>query len=858
MDIADIITGIITSKDDIKTSLQNKGQTVSSSDTLNSLAKKINNLSYSNKKGGCNRVVVIDYDGVILLDEYYVSGDIINLSPAKALIYHKSLAFDYWVSNVNISAGANSDLVSTLTVPEYNDVIIAPVYHTVSGKTEFDVTVNANSQVIINGTGTFDWGDGTTDSNSSHIYTTDGNYTILFDGSFTSTPYINNFCTEIRFANTITAIDNGFILNNSNLERLSLPPGLVTLNSSTDLGGMTANKLKNIIFPKTVTALGNSAFRYLGNNSSYAEKYALLPYGLTDIGTYIGADINNTLYCPIPQTITNSTYTTSIAYFKDTVLSSKINMPVASFTVNNSFLKEYAFNKADTSHIIFTNNVPELEDYCFYTATVEIYDFTLQNNVPVLGSNVFPASGDYVIRVNADIYSNWQQTLQGYYAQTRLQAIHVERNLYDNFLDIQRNKESIIGALKTKTYENIDSIKLSECSDIIDNIDYRLISTKYYNNPNYYSGQGINRYGPMFENFATDLVSAINNSTDWEIYIRTRFPSSVANVLVKNTQNVFIFMLGDFGWEPPNRHRFNIYNADGELCHLDGSTYLIFPYLGDTEYECKIIFKDSYLKLMRRVSGETNWVCLVNKYSNSNIYIGNTTDVTWGESGNSQSFYLNTSYIKVNNQILWGIKSANNNGLCYMTDVTPITYNITQTGGTLSNNSYTGSSGAYLTLSYLQTYDYDRWQFEFSYKYVNNGQKWNCIIGQYSIDNSGYTLNVMDGYFAINALNNSNSWIFADANTDLYPVENTTYYIRCGYENNTYFFDYKLNPDDTYTRQWTYSSNEHNYQNDSNICIMGSNIYSYSRYNPGTMDMNTFKFYGNGQLLWYKDNITIS
>ena len=165
------------------------------------------------KHDGKYCIKVIDYDGTILKEDWLNTGDVFTLpnSPTN----HERLTFQEWSSPVEITN-------NTITVGN-SDITIGAVYKTASGLTEFDIelTKATGLDVVCNMEGNKDWGDGTTDSATTHTYTNYGRYMITCDGtslptgtssssgmfSSSSTEY-NNYYIEVRLSELITSISD--------------------------------------------------------------------------------------------------------------------------------------------------------------------------------------------------------------------------------------------------------------------------------------------------------------------------------------------------------------------------------------------------------------------------------------------------------------------------------------------------------------------------------------------------------------------------------------------------------------------------------------------------------------------------
>ena len=115
-----------------------------------------------------------DYDGTLL--HSYTKSDFLALSAMPENPTHTGLVAQGW----------NWDLADAKThVTDYDELDIGQVYTTASGLSEFDIELNAITglSVTLNMNGTKNWGDGTTDTNTSHTYANAGKYTISCDGT---------------------------------------------------------------------------------------------------------------------------------------------------------------------------------------------------------------------------------------------------------------------------------------------------------------------------------------------------------------------------------------------------------------------------------------------------------------------------------------------------------------------------------------------------------------------------------------------------------------------------------------------------------------------------------------------------
>ena len=228
------------------------------------------NVSDIDQKTGKYTVKVIDYDGVVLLETKGNTGDVIGL-PASPI--HDRLIFQEWSASVAVTN-------NSVTI-EDSDIIVGAVYKTKSGKSEFDITLTkvTGLSVTLNMDGTKDWGDGTSDTATTHTYTAYGDYTIMCDGTTTNNYLFgqrdstNYYCISARFAN-ITSIATQAFCNCESLTT-TMPNTVTSIGSSTF---SSAYSLKYIILPSSITTVGISAFY-----GCYSLMNIIIPNGITRI-----------------------------------------------------------------------------------------------------------------------------------------------------------------------------------------------------------------------------------------------------------------------------------------------------------------------------------------------------------------------------------------------------------------------------------------------------------------------------------------------------------------------------------------------------------------------------------------------
>lgn len=114
--------------------------------------------------------------------------------------------------------------------------MVGATYTTASGQNEFDITVTKATglTVTFNGSGVKDWGDGTSDSETSHTYTAYGNYMIKWAGSSVPQNVFGSgdiyLLTFARLAG-ITSISNYAFYGCYSLTSITIPDGVTSIGS---------------------------------------------------------------------------------------------------------------------------------------------------------------------------------------------------------------------------------------------------------------------------------------------------------------------------------------------------------------------------------------------------------------------------------------------------------------------------------------------------------------------------------------------------------------------------------------------------------------------------------------------------
>lgn len=315
-------------------------------------------------------VMVIDYDGTVLKQDYLNTGDVFTMPTPPT---HKGLIFQEWSAPLQV--------INNAVTIGIDDCIIGAVYTTASGKNEFDITLNSITglSVTLKMNGTKNWGDGTSDTLTTHTYASAGDYTITCDGSTMTTGSTsglfgqasgayNYTVTAVRLANITSTSSTYVFAYMRSLKTITIPKGY-----SGSLGawfyGCCA---KYVILPTTVsTNIGGSIFR-----GATRLKIAVIPYGVISASTSFRGSYS-LLYGIMPSTKTGATGT----YFLTGCYG--IQKRIVSYV---SDLGSYFLNNSvGVEKVVCMNNVTTIGELAFSgCASLMEVDFTHNTSVPTL------------------------------------------------------------------------------------------------------------------------------------------------------------------------------------------------------------------------------------------------------------------------------------------------------------------------------------------------------------------------------------------------------------------------------------------------------------------------------------------
>ena len=241
----------------------------------------------------------LDYDGTVLYS--YSMDDFVVLTEFPELPTQEGLTCQGW----NWEIGAAQSYVV-----KYGKLDIGATYITDDGKTRLYITITAEgrmavplyiSQTVANGV-TIDWGDGsdtetisgTGNRNTTHTYTSIGDYVITLDvadgctlgfgagsdsycvlGS-TFLKVYPNMLQRVEVGAGVTSIGRSAFNSCNSLASIVIPDGVTSIGVS---AFSSCYSLASIVIPDGVTSIGGSAF-----NSCYSLASIVIPDGVTSIG----------------------------------------------------------------------------------------------------------------------------------------------------------------------------------------------------------------------------------------------------------------------------------------------------------------------------------------------------------------------------------------------------------------------------------------------------------------------------------------------------------------------------------------------------------------------------------------------
>lgn len=450
MSITSEINRINTNIANAYTSISNKGGTLPETQNSANLADAIDSISTGGGGStGEKNVKFYDYDGSLVTA--YAKDEFLELTQMPANPSHSGLVAQGWNWSLQ-------DAKDYLLTSEVNDRLdIGQMYTTASGLSEFDIALTSSTglNVTLNLDGTKNWGDGTSDTETTHTYADYGKYTITCNGTTMTTSSssglfgqsssaINYYIKNIRLAN-ITSLSYTAFQACRSLKNITLP---ISLTSIDGFAFYVSYALLCVIVPKNVTSMANAVFYECQSLACVS-----LPNGLTGI-------LDNTFQncCSLRGiTIPNSVTTLGANSFnacrslKYAVISNSITTFGGSVFYNCYSLHTAIFNYSDSNtvnigkqafseniallNVIMPGNVAmnadQIFDNCYSLHEIKIpkattsigqnnlryctscikYDFTSLTQIPSLYSSAFTEINPIAkIIVPDNLYNTWITT----------------------------------------------------------------------------------------------------------------------------------------------------------------------------------------------------------------------------------------------------------------------------------------------------------------------------------------------------------------------------------------------------------------------------------------------------------------
>ena len=318
-------------------------------------------------------VLFVDYDGKVLYS--YNKTDFANLTALPANPTHAGLTAQGWNWSL---ADAKAHVAS------YGFLVIGQNYVSTDGKTHVHVSIGNDDpldfELRLNRTSTgvftIDWGDNSTEPNSSttgtvlysHTYTQPGEYEITINATSGSFNFVGTSAANSAFGSDVQAAScvRSIVFGNrtasiggyafclcQNLETMTIPTTMTTWNN---YGMRMCTKLKACVVPSGVTSIGTYFFQY-----DHKIKYIAIPNSVKTLSNYAFSHcLSLDLLC-IPKALT--TFGTNLAQYCFSLR--KVNWPHSTVTK----LTGSCFRDCDNLEVFKTDgasNIVTFATYCFY------------------------------------------------------------------------------------------------------------------------------------------------------------------------------------------------------------------------------------------------------------------------------------------------------------------------------------------------------------------------------------------------------------------------------------------------------------------------------------------------------------
>ena len=341
----------------------------------------------------------IDYDGTLLYSYTDEELDALTALPAGPDHTGDNLTFQEW--NWTLADLKAWDRTRA------DRPLVGANYITTDGKSYLYLdTPLSGATLRLEKIGTFnsvDWGDGTVDTNISHIYANPGQYTIVIDMAENGYWYINNnspsmntnaqYIRKIKMGIVREFYPSGNFLGCSSLETISIPNN-VTIQSSTFY---FCKCLKAVVVPKSSTKIGGYAFYYC-----YSINIISLP-NLSNIdGTNNFADCRSLNNIVLPNNISQIT---NSMFYGTSIKTITIPNSVTSIG-NNVFANCYSIE-----NLTIPDSVTSMDSY-FLPERPLTLDLSKQTKVITLNGNIGITVHLSVILVPSTLLQNYKSSSQ--------------------------------------------------------------------------------------------------------------------------------------------------------------------------------------------------------------------------------------------------------------------------------------------------------------------------------------------------------------------------------------------------------------------------------------------------------------
>lgn len=360
-------------------------------------------------------IKVVDYDGTIIDERNIQEGQEYTL-PTPPI--HDKLIFNSWVcSNASI---ANNKITMGKV-----DLLIGATYTIEQNKSIFEIELNkiTGKTVTLKIDGSKDWGDGTSDTSTTHTYSNYGEYTILCSGttitSSSSSGIFGQSSSSINYYVKSAKVSCA-IPSCTFMYCRSLTSVVISANPAVQLNASTFNRcysLKCLIIAENAKYISNDFFSY-----NYSLSYFIAP----TVSTYntVGATSFSNCCSLSNLALSNGITTINDGAFSNCYSLEKLIMP--------SKIQKIGWG---TSSVF---------GQCY---RLKLFDFSLAESIPTLGNAniLFTQTPNWPrIKVPFNLYYDWINSEQwSSYYDYIISAEYLTINFTGDIIDIYVNNRLI-------------------------------------------------------------------------------------------------------------------------------------------------------------------------------------------------------------------------------------------------------------------------------------------------------------------------------------------------------------------------------------------------------------------------------